>query len=256
MKSELKECAHYFLPLGAEIVPMNPLVGQKIKMTFKGVINCVATGERIKKSYGQGYSYKAFSTLAECDSCIVKPELCHFAQGTCRNEQWGRENCFIDHILYLSVTDKIKVGITRHTQVPTRWIDQGASCALAILKFKDRKNSGIVESEIAKTMSDRTNWRKMLGPINCREDLFAFRDQIYENFGQLIDDCDGVDLNSEIVSIDYPVIEYPRKIVSWNFDKDTIIEGELKGIKGQYLLFSDGVINMRKHQGYHIELEY
>ncbi|EQC48734.1 DUF2797 domain-containing protein [Bacteriovorax sp. DB6_IX] len=255
MSTELVDSkALYHLPMGDDRVDMNALVGQKLKFEFKGQINCIHTGEQIKKSYGQGYSYKSFITLAQCDTCIVKPELCHFHKGTCREPEWGEKNCFIPHYVYLAVSSHVKVGITRHTQIPTRWIDQGASYALPILKVDDRKTSGEIEIEIAKNFSDKTNWRKMLMNEVADEDLESLREQIYDDFADIFDDFDAEDVEEDITHIEYPVLEYPTKVKSLGFDKNPIIEGTLQGIKGQYLIFDTGVVNMRKHAGYHLEL--
>jgi len=258
MKSKLADVVEYNLPLSDEFVAMNPLLGKKIRMEFDGVINCIATGEKIKKSYNQGYSYKAFITLPECDMCIVKPELCHYAKGTCRDPKWGEENCLQPHIVYLALSSNVKIGITRKRQVPTRWIDQGATQALPILEVKDRLTAGLIEVEIAKNYSDRTDWRKMLkGEVDPLEgDLISMRDDIYEGFGHLIDEMHAHDLDESIVNISYPILELPKKVTSLSFDKKAKIEGTLLGIKGQYLILDTGVINMRKHQGYKIDFSW
>ena len=62
------------------------------------------------------------------------------------------------------------------------------------------------------------------------------------------------EIEEGITEIAYPVKEYPTKITSLGFDKNPKIEGTLLGIKGQYLIFDTGVINMRKHQGYKIQI--
>ncbi len=254
MKTRLDgELAIYQLPLGDNLIDMNELVGKKISMKYNGVINCIATGDKITKSYGQGYSYKAFITLPECDTCIIKPELCHYAKGTCRDPKWGEEHCFIPHYIYLAVSSDLKVGITRHTQVPTRWIDQGATYALPILKVQDRKTSGEIEIEIARFYKDKTNWRKMLQGTVPEIDLIEKREEVFETLADVLDSFDVEDLDEEITTIKYPVLEYPTKVTSLGFDKKPIVEGTLLGIKGQYLILDTGVINMRKHQGYEIE---
>lgn len=238
------------------LVPMNQLLGSKITLDFQGQIFDIYDGKPIKKSYAQGFSYKNLITLARCDTCIVKPELCHYDQGTCREPKWGEDNCFIPHVIYLSITSGVKVGITRGTQVPTRWIDQGAQYALPILQVADRKTSGIIEVELAKTMADKTNWRKMLMGEYEYVDLQLLRDQIYDEYGDLLDDADAQDLEEETLKINYPLLELPKKISSLSLDKKEKIEGTLLGIKGQYLILDSGVINMRKHQGYNISLSH
>lgn len=254
MENQLGSVAEYFLPIGDQKVPMNELVGKEIEFEFKGQINCISTGEKLKKTYNQGYSYKAFSTLPECDICIVKPELCHYDKGTCRDPKWGEKHCLTPHYIYLSIASAPKIGITREVNIPHRWIDQGASYALPILKVKDRLTSGIIESEIAKNMSDKTNWRKMLKGEIAEADLYEIRDQIFEDYGDLIDDLEADDIDEEILEIKYPIESLPEKIVSLGFDKKPVIKGKLTGIKGQYLIFDNGVLNMRKHQGYYLYL--
>ena len=255
MRSTLSRPVQYTLPIGDESVSMNELIGKKIKLSYDGIINCISTGEKISKSYNQGYSFRASQKLAACDICIVKPELCHYADGTCREPKWGEQHCFQPHIVYLSVSSHLKIGITRQSQVPTRWIDQGASYALPILRVNDRLTSGLIEKEIAKSMSDKTNWRKMLQNDVEEIDLIQAREDVFEEFADLLDDFDAEDLDEEVVEISYPVNEYPEKIKSLGFDKLPIIEGILEGIKGQYLIFDIGVLNIRKHQGYFITLE-
>jgi hypothetical protein len=66
--------------------------------------------------------------------CILKPEQCHYEAGTCREPEWGLAQCFKPHYVYLANSSGIKVGITRESQIPIRWIDQGAVQALPIMK--------------------------------------------------------------------------------------------------------------------------
>lgn len=250
MECQLDDPVRYSLPLGDKRVAINELIGKEIELEFTGEIRCIATGKKISKSYNQGYSFQAFRSLARCDICMVKPELCHFDKGTCREPEWGRANCFIPHYIYLAVSSGIKVGITRETQVPTRWIDQGATLALPILKVADRKSAGLIEVELAREIADKTNWRKMLIGEAEEVDLYVVRDQLFDQFGHLLDDFGAEDLDSEIIKINYPVLTYPKKIVSLNLDKDPLIHSKLLGVKGQYLIFESGVINIRKYQGY------
>ena len=136
LESHILEDNHvqYFLPLSEHKIALNPLINREIELSFTGKIYCIATGERIKKSYGQGYSYKAFISLAQCDICIVKPELCHYEQGTCREPEWGKKYCYQTHVVYLSETSSVKVGVTRLNNVPTRWVDQGALQAIELFR--------------------------------------------------------------------------------------------------------------------------
>lgn len=262
MLSRLEQPVEYQLRLGDSDVALNPLMQKKISLHYSGLIHCVNCGRKTNKSFNQGYCYPCFQKLAECDSCIIHPEKCHFDQGTCRDPAWGERYCMQDHIVYLANSSGLKVGITRATQVPTRWIDQGATQALAIIRVRTRLQSGSVEVMFKQFVADKTNWRDMLRgdatPLDmhaeaqrllgeCSADLKELEDK----FGFFaISVLNGVD----VVSIEYPVVEYPEKITSLNFDKTPVVEGTLLGIKGQYLILDSGVINMRRFSGYEVAL--
>lgn len=239
-----------------DYIELTSQVGKNISLKFTGNIFDIHDGEAIKKSYAQGYSYKNFISLAQCDTCIVKPEKCHYDKGTCREPKWGEEHCFIPHYIYLAKTSDVKVGITRHTQIPTRWIDQGATEALPILKVPDRKTSGLIEVEIARTIPDKTNWRKMLkGEQADGPSLEDYKEMIFDSIADILDDFDVEEVEDSATFIDYPILQTPEKISSLNFDKEPHIRGKLLGIKGQYLILDSGVINIRKYQGYEVEVE-
>lgn len=223
MRSKLSSPVEYKLPIGEHLLDLNALIGKKVKLEFNGQINCIASGEKIKKSYNNGYSYKSFISLPECDICIVRPELCHYDKGTCRDSKWGEKHCMQDHIVYLANSSNAKIGITRHTQVPTRWIDQGAIEALPILRVPNRHISGLIESEIKNSIGDKTNWRKMLKGEVEEVDLYDLRDQLFEEYGDLLDEFDAQDLDEEITYIDFPLDSPPEKIKSLSFDKTPLI---------------------------------
>ena len=262
MKVELSSPVQYQLPLTDELVALNPLIGKLIKLVYTGNIACVHCNRAIKKSFNQGYCYPCFTSLAQCDMCILKPETCHFEAGTCREPAWGEEFCFQPHFVYLANSSGIKVGITRQTQIPTRWIDQGAIQALPILKVQSRYISGLVEVAIAEHVSDKTSWQRMLKNQVEAVDLKAKRDELLAlceaeiaNVSQRFGD-NAVEFlpDASVVDINYPVETYPAKVKSFNFDKTPEISGVLQGIKGQYLLLDTGVINIRKFSGYEVEL--
>jgi hypothetical protein len=245
-----------------ESLYLNDLLGKKITLKFAGEINCVHCGKITKKSFSGGYCFPCSKRLAQCDICILKPELCHYHKGTCREPEWGEKNCMIPHIVYLSNSSGLKVGITRETQVPTRWIDQGALAAIPIFRVSTRLQSGVFEKFLAEDISDKTNWRKMLKNDVPELDLESERDFIFEKYGEGLDDLEerfGEDQISfledeQVTNIQYPVLEYPEKITSLSFDKNKEIEGTLIGIKGQYLILDNGVINIRRHSGYKVSL--
>lgn len=257
MKVKHASPVEYSLPVGDETVPLNPLLGKKISLSFEGEINCINCGRKTNKSFQQGYCYPCMQQLAQCDLCILKPELCHYHKGTCREPEWGRENCMIDHFVYLAVSSGLKVGITRHSQVPTRWIDQGAVAAMPIARVGSRYDSGLVEVALKEHFDDKTNWRNMLKNVVAEVDPVAEKAKIRPVLQDILKDCQGREITEDTVyRFEYPVLEYPDKVKSLGFDKTSRVEGTLLGIKGQYLMFDCGVINIRKHGGYGIILDY
>ncbi len=185
--------------------------------------------------------------LASCDGCIVRPETCHYAQGTCREPEWGEAHCLRPHTVYLSNTGGTKVGITRGGNEMIRWVDQGATQALPIFTVPERLVSGQVETQLKAHISDKTNWRKMLSGVPDPVNLHAVRDELLSKAPDL--GMAPVD-SAEPTTIHYPVEQYPEKVKSLDIEKLGTIEGTLWGIKGQYLIFDVGVINVRKYTGY------
>jgi len=260
MQVRLEQPVQYELLLGEQVIALNPYLGKRIKLTFTGKITCIHCGKLTKKSFNQGYCYPCFARLARCDLCIMKPETCHYAHGTCREPAWAETHCLQDHYVYLANSSGIKVGITRQNQIPTRWIDQGAVQALAIIKAQSRHISGLLEVIIAQHISDKTSWQQMLKhkvtPIDlkqqrdellavCQTELTSVSKQFGDNSFTLLP-------NADLISINYPAMRYPDKLKSFNLDVNPIVEGVLEGIKGQYLLLDSGVINIRKFSGYEI----
>jgi hypothetical protein len=261
MQVRLEETVQYRLPLGKEGVELNPLIGRPIRLRYTGNIFCAHCGKATRKSFNQGYCYPCFTKLAQCDMCIVKPETCHYAAGTCRDPGWGEQFCMQPHIVYLANSSGIKVGITRQSQIPTRWIDQGAVQALPIFRVFSRHVSGLIEVILARHISDKTSWQQMLKNQVSPIDLAAERDRLLalceaeldELIARFGDKAIALLSNRPSVDIRYPVDRYPVKVVSFNLDKNPDVSGVLQGVKGQYLIFDTGVINIRKFTGYEIE---
>lgn len=263
MAVSLSDVAQYTMVLNDQRVAMNDLIGQAIALRYEGAINCIACDRLTKKSFSGGYCYPCSQNLAQCDLCIMKPETCHYAAGTCREPEWGEQFCMQDHFVYLANSSGLKVGITRGNQVPTRWIDQGATQALPIFRVSTRHQSGLVEVIFKNHVADKTDWRKMLKgnaePIDleqrrvelmaaCQQEIAALQNDYSEQAIQPLTD-------QETVEISYPVEAFPEKVKSLNFDKTPEISGILQGIKGQYLILDTGVLNIRKFAGYKVELE-
>jgi hypothetical protein len=259
MVTQLAAPVEYRLPIGDERLAMNPFLGRALTLRYSGAIHCIACGAKTRKSFSQGFCYRCTMQLAQCDMCILKPETCHYHLGTCREPKWGAQHCMIPHYVYLANSSGLKVGITRTTQVPTRWIDQGATQALPILKTQTRYQSGLVEMACKTFVSDRTHWQAMLKGQAEDIDLTAQRDRLLPQIeGDIaaINDRFGTEVvervQAPVVEIAYPVLHYPDKIRSFNLDKNPEVKGILQGIKGQYLIFDTGVINLRKYTGYHL----
>ncbi len=260
MKSRLEAPVQYSLRVGDESLPLNETLGRTLRLEYTGEIYCVHCGRKTNKSFNQGYCYPCFQKLAQCDSCIIHPERCHFDQGTCREPAWGERFCMQDHIVYFANSSGLKVGITRATQVPTRWIDQGATQALAVVRVRSRLQSGTLEVMLKQHVADKTNWRDMLKGDATELDMPAERDRLLAECADEIEEMKqrfgffsvSIINGVEPVTIQYPVQEYPEKIASFNFDKEATVEGTLLGIKGQYLIFDTGVINVRRFSGYQV----
>lgn len=250
----------YSFRLGDSLVPVNPMIGKTLRLEYLGAIHCSHCGKRTKTSYSQGYCYPCMTKLAQCDLCIMAPERCHYDAGTCREPSWGEQFCMTDHVVYLANSSGVKVGITRATQLPTRWLDQGASQALPIMRVATRQQSGLVEDLFRSQVADRTNWRALLKGDAAAVDLAQVRDQLFESCAeglQGLQERFGLQAIQTIADVEpleirYPVEQYPAKIVSFNLDKNPIAEGTLLGVKGQYLIFDSGVINIRKYTAYQL----
>ncbi|ASP40500.1 hypothetical protein CHH28_18305 [Bacterioplanes sanyensis] len=251
--------AQYSLVLDDQpVVTLNPHVGEPIRLSYQGQIQCQHCGRATKKSYSQGFCYPCFISLAQCDRCMMAPETCHFHQGTCRDEQWAQQVCFRDHIVYLANSSGVKVGITRATQVPTRWLDQGASQALAIARTANRRLAGLLEDTLRQCLADKTNWRALLKGEAAEVDLLAVLAEVRDTLQQplqALQDQYPDELHwllESVWQVAYPVQQYPTKVVSHNFDKTPEVSGRLLGMKGQYLILDTGVINLRKFSAYRV----
>lgn len=262
MRTTLADPVQYTVLLGDEALSLNEHLGRRVQLQYEGTINCINCNRKTSKSFNQGYCYPCFTRLAQCDSCIVSPEKCHFAAGTCREPQWGEEHCMIEHFVYLANTSGLKVGITRGTQVPTRWMDQGATQARTVFRVATRLHSGLVESTFKAHIPDKTNWQAMLKGNSEPCDLEQARRKLITDCAGELDALlqqHGIQSITELtdapeVQINYPVLEFPTKVTAFNLDKTPSVEGTLLGIKGQYLMFDTGVINMRKYGGYRLSL--
>lgn len=256
MRTEGIGPVQYFLPVGDAEIHLNPLVGQQVSLRFTGQINCISCGKQTKTSFGQGFCYNCMQTAPEASESVMRPELSKAHLGIARDLEWAEKHDLIDHFVYLAVSGDVKVGVTRYHQVPTRWIDQGASSAIKIATVPNRHIAGVIEVFLKKYFTDKTDWRAMLkNEVATNIDLLAEKEKALGFLSAELRKYAEPD--NIITQIVYPVIEYPQKLNSLSFDKQPLISGILKGIKGQYLIFDEGnVLNIRKHNGYRLEIKY
>lgn len=255
MKTQLDEQVKYELLLSNPVM-MNSLLGKDFTLNWLGTINCQKCGKITKKSFGEGFCYNCFVSAPEAAECIIRPELCRAHLGEGRDPKWEEEHHNRPHVVYLAASSAVKVGITRMEQVPTRWIDQGASSAIKLAITPNRYEAGVLEVALKDVFTDKTHWQRML-----KNDIDPFIDLVEEKWSleehlpsDLVDQFTDDD---EVIEINYPVLQYPNTVKSLTFDKEPKITGKLEGIKGQYLIFEGGkVLNIRKHTGYYVEVEY
>lgn len=230
-------------------------IGRPIRITFDGVIHCTNCGVKTKKTFMDGLCYKCFQSAPQASPCVLRPELCRAHLGEGRDLEWEEANHNQPHIVYLAASDVVKVGVTRKTQVPTRWIDQGANLAIILAETPNRFTAGQIEVALKQSFTDKTNWRKMLtNDVDDAIDLVSLKWELEELLPS--DIADYITDDDEVLSLNYPVLNYPEKVKSLSLDKVPEINEELAGIKGQYLIFSSGnVMNIRKHAGYQVNVE-
>jgi hypothetical protein len=255
MHAELNEEINYNLPIGNDLVSMNELIGNEITLKYEHQILCKECGRETVKSFNQGFCYPCFKNSPAAADWIIHPELSKAHLGIeDRDLEFEKSVQLKPHVVYLSLTSGIKVGITRGTQVPTRWIDQGAVKAIKLAETPNRYLAGMIEVSLKAHMADKTNWRQMLTNIFPDVDLAEEKHKVME----LLDEeyLQYVPKEDETINLNYPVLEYPVKLKSIGFDKVPEYTGKLTGIKGQYLMFANGIVlNIRKHEGYVVSLE-
>ncbi len=256
MKVRLDKPVQYTLELGEECIDMTALVGRRIRFAYHGIINCKVCGRKTRKSFAQGFCYEHFLKSPENAECIIRPELCEGHLGKGRDPEWEIEHHVRPHVVYLAVASGIKVGVTRHDQIPTRWIDQGAWKVIRLAEVPYRYLAGVIEVALKDHISDKTHWQKMLKNV-LAEDIDIHAEKARMNSLLPEDLQQYLSPNDDLTEITYPVHTFPTKVKSLSFDKLNEVEGVLEGIKGQYLLLDEGrVLNIRKHTGYLVEFEH
>lgn len=255
METEIiNDSVQYTLLVGEERVALNSKIGTQVEIEYLEKINCIHCGRLTKTSYAQGFCYKCFTTLPQTDRNIVNPELDTAHLGISRDMEWAKKVSLSKHYVYLANTGEIKVGVTRHSQIPTRWIDQGADSAIIIAETPNRHIAGTLEVYLKRFFSDKTKWKNMLSKKNNNIDIIAEKKKAFElvhpEFKQYFID------NTEVINLNFPINNYPEHILqNINMEKMKKYKGILKGIKGQYMIFESGdVLNIRKHGGFLVNI--
>ncbi len=254
MQSKQAMPVEYFLVIGNTLIEANKLINKNIHIKFNNKITCKACGVETKKSFGQGYCYPCFLSVPQTAPCILHPEKCEAHKGIYRDKNYAEQFCLRPHYVYIALTAGIKVGVTRETQVPTRWIDQGAVQAIKLAKTPNRHTAGLIETYLKQYFSDKTSWQKILkneiqAEVNLIKQKHIAKKLMPQEFKKF------VTFDNSVMDFKYPVNKYPKKIKSISLDKIPEYKGKLTGIKGQYLIFEDGgVFNVRKHTSYEVVL--
>lgn len=253
MSTEVSDVVQYTFDFHDLKINLNDFLGKFIQLKWTGVILCRKCARTTKKSFGEGFCYPCFISAPEASPCILRPELCEAHLGKGRDLEYEEKNHNQPHFVYLAATDIVKVGVTRRTQIPTRWIDQGANRAIILAETPNRYQAGVIEVALKSIFADKTNWQNMLRNINDEsidlvEEKWKTEDILPSDLLEFMSADDGIS------EFHYPALSFPKTINSLSFEKTPIISGELTGIKGQYLIFDNqNVINIRRQTGYEIE---
>ena len=252
MQTELSFPIQYYLVFENSFLNINQLIGKEIEIEFQGY-QCLNCG-KAKKIFRQGFCYDCFMSSPAVGDWIMKPELstAHLDIED-RDLAYEKRVQLQPHVVYLALSSEVKVGVTRKTQVPTRWIDQGAVQAIPIVEVPNRYLAGITEVALKNHFADKTNWQKMLKNEVPNIDLITERNKVFDWLPNEVKDY--FPMEEKIIQMDFPVLQYPKKVSSLNLDKTPNFSGKLAGIKGQYLLFEDGtVFNVRTYEGYVVKM--
>lgn len=252
MQTEIGNPIQYYLVFENSFLNVNQLIGKETEIVFQGY-KCLNCGKQ-KKIFRQGFCYDCFMTSAAVGDWIMKPELstAHLDIED-RDLVYEKKVQLQPHVVYLALSSEVKVGVTRKTQVPTRWIDQGAVQAVPIVEVPNRYLAGITEVALKNHFADKTAWQKMLKNEVLPVDLLMERQKTYDWLPDEVKPHFAAE--QQVIDLYYPVVDYPKKISSLNLDKTPSYSGKVSGIKGQYLLFEDGtVFNVRSSEGYVVKI--
>ncbi|UYW00690.1 DUF2797 domain-containing protein [Flavobacterium agricola] len=253
MPTEFAAEIQYYLPLQNGFIHLNQILNKEIQIQHTGFecLSCHAN----KKIFRQGFCYDCFYKNPEAGDWIMKPELSKAHLGVAdRDLAYEQKVQLQPHIVYLATSSDIKVGVTRKTQMPTRWIDQGATGAIPLIEVPNRYLAGITEVALKDFYTDKTSWQKMLKNDVGTFDLLSEREKAFTHLPDEVKPYFETTA-ADLFTFNYPVLQYPKKVSSLNLDKAPLYTGVLMGIKGQYLIFEDGtVFNIRSNEGYKVRI--
>lgn len=251
MYAEYQSPIRYYLNFNDDFIDVNQLISRKISIEHVGN-QCKSCGLD-KPIFRMGFCQSCFYTVPEASPSIINPELsmAHLGKEQ-RDLEWEKKFELQPHIVYLALSGGLKVGVTRGVQVPTRWIDQGASNAIILAETPNRYEAGMIEVLLKDSLADKTNWQRMLKNQNPEADLVQIKEEVRE---KLSDEQQRMYVeDNKIWEFEYPIEHYPSKVKSLTLAKHPKIEGVLAGIRGQYLYFESGeVFNVRNHEGHVVE---
>lgn len=254
MSNTFDSTIRYRLQLGEDLLLVNGLIGKKLKLTFEGGHTCFC-GELVPEVYRQNFCRECFFTKPEASPTIMKPELSKAHLGIEeRDLEFEKALQLQPHVVYLAKTDRIKVGVTRFSQVPYRWMDQGAQEAIKLLEVPNRYLAGEAEVALKDYFTDKTSWREMLKGTTTQQSLLEARELALSKLPQHL--AKHASASEEIWTLNYPLEHQLEKVQSLSLKSPgDAWEGQLFGIRGQYLVTSSGVFNVRSHEGFMISLE-
>ena len=243
----------YYLGMENDFIFFNSLFDKNITIEFDGYscLNCDSSDE----IYRQGNCKKCFFELPSTAEWIIRPELskAHLDLED-RDLEYEKQVQLQPHVLYLAYTSGVKVGVTRKSQVPTRWIDQGAIKAIEIIEVPNRYLAGISEIKLKEKYNDKTNWREMLKTNRTDIDLEYEKSECLRFLPNEV--LKYISAESNTTEIKYPLFKSPEKPKSLNLVKTKKYTGKIIGIKGQYLIFEDDtVFNIRSNEGVKVSIE-
>ena len=253
--------AQYTLPIYNNLefigdLQLNDWIGKEIRLNATGDIHCILHGEKINKTFGEGLCWKGFQDSANASPCIIHPELCRAHEGVALrgDMEWETNNHLIPHVVYLSFTSGVKVGVTSQRNLFSRWIDQGARKGLVFARVPYRQLAGEFEVMLKEHVADKSNWKGMLQPIFSEDnDLLEVKERLLYEIPEAYQDF--IDDEDKVWDIQFPCEERPVNPKTWKLATDNAYEGKLKGIVGQYLILENQqVFNIRSHAGHEIEL--